>query len=340
MLRNDTVPDEGVIRKIQNLLELAKHATANENEAATAMMLAQQLLARYNLELQTVMGTKVANGASTVEEKRAKNATKYRAAYAWQRKLWESLASTNFCAMWIEVGEDHYASSKNYPYGRTIKGDRIVLLGKESNVKTVQLMGEYIIDTINRLLPYPSFEHMSRSAHSWREGCMDRLAERMEEKFEQMKQDDSAHDAAGYTAAPGTAMVVRGIYEQEKAANYDAQNGDGAWARMKQRDAEWAAGYDSRMVLRKEREDAAAAKIAAERALESAEAKAKREVREAKEAEKQCRRDERWSDTYWRQQERAGAKRDHRAYDAGQDAGSDIGLHGQVSGGKAPRQLS
>src|ERR1035437_5475168 len=215
----ENVPSESVIRKIQNLLELAKHQSANENEAATAMVLAQQLLARYNLELQTVMGTKVANGASTVEEKRAKNETKYRAAYAWQRSLWRVLADTNFCVQWITVGEDHYAPSKNYPYGRTIKGDRIVLLGKENNVKTVQMMGEYLIDTINRLLPYPSSEHMSRSAHSWREGCVDRLAERMEAKFEAMKQEDSAHDSAGYTAAPGTALVVRSIYEAEQVAN-------------------------------------------------------------------------------------------------------------------------
>ena len=337
MLRNDAMPDEGVIRKIQNLLELAKHATANENEAATAMILAQQLLARYNLELQTVMGTKVASGASSVEEKRDKNATKYRAAYAWQRRLWQVLADTNFCAMWIAQGEDHYAPSKNYPYGRTIKGDRIVLLGRESNVKTVQLMGEYIIDTINRLLPYPSFEHMSRSAHSWREGCVDRLAERMEEKFEAMKQDDSAHDAAGYTAAPGTALVVRSIYEAEQAANYDARYGEGAWARQQKRNDEWEAGYEKRRAEYKLLQEKEAAELAAARALESPEQKAKREKQEAKVEAREAAREARRRPRYRAEPE---DKRDYSAYSAGSRAGEQIGLHGQVSGGKAPRQLS
>ena len=147
MLRNDAVPDEVVIRKIQNLLELAKHATANENEAATAMLLAQQLLARYNLELQTVEGTRVAGGAvALAPEKREKQPTAYRIAYPWQQKLWNILAETNFCVMWEYEATEYYQ-------GRPYHGKRVMLLGKESNVTTVRLMGEYFVATIKRVLP-------------------------------------------------------------------------------------------------------------------------------------------------------------------------------------------
>jgi cysteinyl-tRNA synthetase len=101
-MEQQVLPNESIIRKIQNLLEMAKRAAGNEQEAATAMNIAQQLLAKYNLDLQTVQGTQVVGGAVKVEEKRDKNKTNYRAAYRWQRLLWQVLAETNFCATWIE----------------------------------------------------------------------------------------------------------------------------------------------------------------------------------------------------------------------------------------------
>ena len=334
MLRNDAVPDEGVIRKIQNLLELAKHATANENEAATAMALAQQLLARYNLDLQIVENTRVAGGAAAnTPEKREKQPTSYRVAYPWQNKLWKVLAETNFCAMWVYEATEYYQ-------GKPYKGKRVVLLGKESNVTTVRLMGEYFVDTIKRLLPYQNGDHNSRSAHSWKEGCVDRLAERMEAKFEEMKWEDSAHDCAGYTAAPGTALVVRSIYEAEQAANYDARWGDGAWARQQANDAEWNAGYETRMAKRKQEREEEEAKVAAARTLESLVDKARREKKEAAEAARQERANARYSEQYWNRQEREESKRDHSAYRAGAEVGDEIGINQQVGSGKTAKQLA
>lgn len=49
----DVKPSADVVRKIQALLNLGKRAS-NENEAALAMSRAQEMLAKYNLDMAII----------------------------------------------------------------------------------------------------------------------------------------------------------------------------------------------------------------------------------------------------------------------------------------------
>jgi hypothetical protein len=233
----------------------------------------------------------------------------------------------------------HTRPARTIHIGRVIKGDRIVLLGRESNVKIVQMMGEYLIDTINRLLPYQASEHMSKSAHSWREGCVDRLAERIRAKFEAMKQEDSAHDSEGSVAAPGTALVVRSIFEQEEIANYDARYGAGAWVRHKQREVELEQWYAEAPKREAERMRIAQEKRAELLAKETPEERKVRKAQEAKETAKRAREEARFNERYWKDQERAANRIDRSAYRAGAEAGNKIGLNTQVGAGSKNKSI-
>lgn len=90
---------DSIIRKIQKLLELAN--SPNENEAASAQGRAQELLQQYNLEVAIVKETAVAGGTVVIEEKREETKVNRSAAYQWQRDLWKTLATANFCFHWV-----------------------------------------------------------------------------------------------------------------------------------------------------------------------------------------------------------------------------------------------
>jgi hypothetical protein len=320
----EQVINESIIRKLQNLLAMAERSQGNEAEAQTAMNLAQQLMARHNLDIKTITGTHVAGG--TVKEKREKTPMPHSAAYQWQVDLWGTVALCNFCKHWVrEMTVPHKRKKK------MVRAKRHVLLGKEVNVLSAQMMGAYLCDTIERVLPYPNSERMSTSAHSWRAGCAERLRERMYDRFTKMQKEDAAHDSTGHTASPGTAMVMRSVVEQEEAANYDAAYGDGAWARRKAADAAWEAGYADRQQKEVAAETARLLKLANETPAE-------RKAREKEEA-KQDRANERYWQSAYNRQSRKDAKVDYEAVRAGREAGGTIGLDKQVGAGSVKGRL-
>lgn len=351
-------PTDSVVRKIQLLLNLGSRSEGNEAEAAAAMARAQELLAKYNLDLATVQDKVVEGGTAAREaESRRDYAKSNRSAmYKWQQKLVRTIAETNYCVYWVEeVQELKYVppskrdSSSRMRYadydeqGRTkLWVKRHKVLGTLVNTTGVMIMVDYLLDTIERLLPYPQKDRLSSQANLWREGCADRLCERIQTKAESMKKADYATQGeAVYT----TAIQVADLVRKEEIGNYEFVHGVGSWARKVARDRELEEYWSDENVARREAERAAAdlAKRNALLASETPAERERREKREAKEAEQQRRADERYSRQYWAHEDRKADREQRRknseAYRAGHKKGAEIGLDAQVSRGKETKNL-
>lgn len=324
---------DNVFRKIQLLLKLAERTEGNEVEAAAAMAKAQDILAQYNLDLATVQDKVVAGGTNTPEDEMAKRdyaRIRRSAMYNWQRNLVKALAEANYCRYWVvETNEGRR--------GEASRVKRHKVLGRLINTTAVLVMTDYLMDTIERLLPYTNRERLSRSANSWREGCADRLIERIKEKAEAMKQADYATQGE---AAYSTAMAVRNMATAETVGNYDHQFGKGAWAAKLARDAAWESGRAERLRLAAERETRELAELEAKLALETPEQKARREKKEQAERVKENTANARYWDAQDRKADREAARRDHNAYASGSQTAEKIGLDSQLKPGKTQERIS
>lgn len=345
-----TPVDDKTIRRIQLLLNLGSRSEGNEAEAAAAMAKAQELLAAYNLDLATVQDKVVAGGTAEREamEKRDYARSKRSAMYAWQRKLVKTIAEANYCVYWTaDVKEELPIAKKNRkPWEdmdtptvpRYVKRHKV--LGRLVNTTAVMIMVDYLLDTIERLLPYPQKERLSAEANLWREGCADRLCERIEQKAAAMRDAQKAYATGGETAVT-TTIQVADMAKKEEIANYDFRNGAGAWVRREARNAEIDAYYSDEAVAAREAEKQV--RIAAERAKETPEQRARREKEEAKEAARQARESARFWEREWRRQDREAEREERRkgsaAYRAGKTKGDEIGLDAQVGKGSETKGL-
>jgi hypothetical protein len=321
-------PSDGIMRKIQLLLNLGERSEGNETEAAAAMAKAQELLAQYNLDMATVADAVVAGGSnankSAADVKREKVEAKRNATYEWSRRLVKAVAEANYCVYWAE---DVRTESKA---GRVRWVKRHRVLGRVENTTAVLVMTDYLYGTIMRLLPYDKSTRLSSDAMAWCDGCVDRLTERVAAKARALRTPDyAAQGEAGYA----TAIMVRGMAEAEEAANHDAIHGKGAWVKKTAIEAEYERTWPEREARwaaeAKALRDKEAAKLLAETPAEKKQREAK-ERRERRESEAYSRR-------YWaredRREERAEARRSSDAYKSGAATGAAIGLDGQVAGG-------
>jgi len=311
---------DSLVRKIQLLLNLAARPEGNEAEAAAAMGKAQELLAQYNLDLGTVQDKVVAGGvaAREAETKRDYARVSKSAMYQWQRNLVRTVAEANFCRYWVE-------DTTETRWNRLCQVKRHKVLGRVVNTTAVLVMVDYLLETIERLLPWTGRERLCREAVLWREGCADRLVERINAKAAAMRKADYATQGE---AAYSTAIQVADLAKKEEAGNYDHYHGAGQWALKLKSEAESAVYWSEEAVAAREAERLA--KLAAARALESPAQKAKREREEAAQARRDERASARYSERYWREQDKQGERKASAAYRAGQAKGNDIGLDGQL----------
>ena len=180
-----TVSDD-VVRKIQLLLNLAERAEGNEQEAAAAMARAQDILAKYNLDLATVQDAVVAGGTNQTKEevKREKAEAKRNATYEWTHVLYRAVAEANYCKYWTADVRTETKSGKV----RWVKRHKV--LGRIENTTVVLMMADYLYATVMRLLPYDKSTWLSSDALAWCDGCVERLAERVKEKAEAQRTPD------------------------------------------------------------------------------------------------------------------------------------------------------
>jgi hypothetical protein len=322
--------DDSVVRKIQLLLNMAARAEGNEAEAAAAMAKAQDMLAKYNLDMATVQDAVVAGGtnASATDVKREKVEGKRNATYMWTQRLVRAIAEANYCVYWAA---DVRVVNEKSGRVRWIKRHRV--LGRIDNTTVVLMMTDYLYGTIMRLLPYDKSTWLSSEALMWCDGCVDRLIERINAKAQEMRTPDYATQGEqGYC----TALAISTMAEKERIANYDAVNGEGAWAKKLARDAAYEAGRAERVARwaleAKESEAREAARLLAETPVD----RARRERLEAAAQKKS----DKWSARYWARQEKAAqreaAKLSSAAYRSGRAKGGAIGLDTQLSTTKTP----
>ena len=298
------------------------------------MAKAQEILAKYNLDLATVQDAVVAGGTNATKEdvKREKVEAKRNATYEWTQRLVKAIAEANYCVYWAA---DVRVESKSTGRVRYVKRHRV--LGRVDNTTVVLMMTDYLYGTIMRLLPYDKSTWLTADALAWCDGCVDRLIERIDAKTRDMRTPDyAAQGEQGYC----TAIAVRNMAEAENIANYDAINGKGAWAKKLQREADYEAGRAVReaqwALEAKQRREAEEAKLLAE----TPEDKAKRLKREAKEAKESAA----YSRRYWaredRRAERADAKLNSYAYQSGKRVAESIGLDSQLANGAERKGLN
>lgn len=327
---------DDVIRKIQKLLSLGK--SSNEAEASLAMARAQELLAKHNLDFAMVKDSVVEGGVNQpLPEKREKTKIDRSAKFQWQRDLWKAVAESNFCWYWTadiweprkkEMSSEEW--NKKWWLEKKVHVKRHMVLGKQSNVVMVTAMGDYLMDTIERLCPYKGKERDSRSGLSFRRGMAETLSERVREKARKMQKESVPTES--------TALTIRDVAMAEFQANYDARYGEGAYARKLLSDSEWEAGREQR---EKEAEEA---RVKAELDWleylknETPAQKLQREKKEERERLRQEREDEKayysWSHKRYQQAKRTDAV----AYDAGRDAGKKVSLASQVDAGRARKE--
>lgn len=171
-----------VIARIQKLLARTKtDRGASEAEANTAMKMAQDMMAKYNLDMAVI---EAANGEK--DTTRVREELKGRAMYKWQRQLAKYVAEANFCYHLIR-SESKWVDSRcdegRWSHGHYKNIPKHIFVGRKVNVITAQLMYNYLTQTIEDGVPVENnAQRLSRSAMSWKEGCADRLCERLAAK--------------------------------------------------------------------------------------------------------------------------------------------------------------
>jgi len=306
---------DAILDKIAKLLSLAAKNT-NENEATSAAAKAQELLTRYNLDVAAVERTQ---GRTSGKREEAKVTGGF---YNYQQRLWRTVAHINFCLHWVQTFKD-VRDKTIVRRGRTyVKGDIVWkkqhrIVGRQVNVATTKTMAAYLEDAIDRALREKlggdNLEQLyGKWGISFREGCVHRIVERLNERHRARLSEEEKKSMAQDRAAMGDrpvgdqAITLVSYQKSEEDANYDYIYGEGTSARWKQQNAEAAA-----------KRAAEAAEYTAWAAANPEKARREEEERKAEEEKAAKRRRSSGGRAY---------RGDHRAWWAGHDAGDKVGL--------------
>jgi hypothetical protein len=318
---------EVIERRIEKLLKLAE-GREGEPEAAAALQKAQSLADAWNIEIAGIQGSKPG--------KREDNLFPG-GLYPYQRALYEAIAKLNHCLYWSRKGLQRGEKYKH----------RIV--GSKVNVLLTRQMAEYLQSTVERITRQEFCNgdpklFFIKDAHYFREGIIERIVEKIHAKRreeEAERQRRKAEEAArashpAYSGGGNALITIDDVAQREEEANYDFQYGEGAWARKKAREAEYAAELARRQEEARQRQ-AELEKWRRENPVEAAELDRKEAEENAKwwaEEEKRRRRNAaRRKGSYRSLGSSKPSKEDSDAYWAGRDRGKDIGLDRQVGGG-------
>lgn len=326
------------IDRIRKLMALTVERGASEHEAALASEHVQRLLAEHNLSMAAVEAT---GAASTPGGKRVREeGVGSRQVYKWQRTLMETLAKLNYCKAFTRF--------KTYS-GRASIFDGYDLIGRVDNVATTRHMFEYLLQTIERLarddVDNDPTQFFTRYAHSFKQGCADRLVLRLrlkqEEIVEQQERDakEAAARARHPSAAPSNlpAVILRDFVQDEHDLNNDLEQkwepGTTARRRREQEEAsaKWSAAREARRVaalargLNEGEASWAAVGYSDDRARELA-APVRGHADRAQRRKRQEREDNE-NRRFWQRQHREASHLDQRGYRKGQSAGDDVSLN-------------
>lgn len=221
-----------VVERIAKLMQLAER-NPNQEEAASALAKANELLEAYNLDMSTI---------ESATGKAGKRVDEYVSGgmHKFQRRLWEAIAELNYCFFWVmkvrvKPGSIQERRGRRYTH-------ELRLVGREVNVIATKNMASYLLGTIERL----TIERLGGEAHkqrysSWAVAFREGIADAVIEKIQQRRQDikdkeelekrEAAKRAAAHGVSTSTALTLADVEAREEQANYDFLHGEGAWAR-------------------------------------------------------------------------------------------------------------
>jgi hypothetical protein len=305
--------DSSIVDKIKKLLALAGN-NPNEAEATSALAKAQELLARYNLSMAQLDQSR-GTAKETTEAEGTRTKTKVErssAMFTYQRSLWAALAETNFCVYW---------STKIFHESGIYSTHHHNLVGREENVKTVELMGVYLEQAVNRLCPYKS----GKDVNLWKTGCIERICERLKE--DATSYNKSMEDSASQC----TGIAIADVRDRETHANHMYQHPDGAWWCPCQR----CYAVRSAENTRRWNEELAKQRAMPTAAVETIGVKKETDAQRRKREE----REERESNRYWnkhaKRESQERAKRESEAFKNGRITGNSVSLNSQIDKGQS-----
>lgn len=303
------------IEQVEKLLRLAGK-NQNENEAAAATAKAQELLAKYNLDMSIVE-----QNSGTSSGKRED--TKFEGGlYHYQRDVWEAVAELNFCMYWNMYAYDKAKTEKRRRPSYTFQ-HRVV--GRTVNVVATRGMADYLLGAIERLtrerFPEPS-QFFTRRANSFREGLAETVIGKIYDRRRHLLKADLKAERDAKRAAEklqregvstATTLTLSTLRKSEEDANTDFLYGEGTSARWAQEEAERAEAKRIRD--------------------EQYTAWARANPEEARKEEEE-RRKARRAGGYGRASYRDTKGRDYGAYYEGQDKGKAISIDPQAESRK------
>lgn len=344
--------DETVVARIRKLMALTTDRGASEAEAALAAEHVQRLLVEHNLSMATV---EASGGSADADGKRVREGVNHRQVYRWQRDLMYSIAKLHFCKVSMKF-KSRLGSGPDIFNGYD-------LIGRAANVATTEAMFSYLVHTIERLareeVNFDPTQYFTRYAHSFKQGCADRLMERLRRKRDEIvaENDRKAREKAArrqhpsYSGSTLPVIILTDFIQAEEDFNNDMHYGypPGTTARRRaENEAEYArqqAEYEMRKAsfMRRgfsaEIADFMARGFSEERAREIVEPKLEKPETEAQRRKRET-REKREQERFWRRVNRENSRIDSVAYRKGMQAGNDVGLDPQVRQGGSGKKLS
>lgn len=191
-----------ILERVRKMMRLANDAAATDGERDNALRMAHATLAKYNLS----MAQAEVSGEKGVEA-RTDGAFSLRE-YAWMRSVAMSVAELFFCSFFFVPYKPKHA---NYCF-----------VGSEANVFTAVEMAQYVIGSINREATKQAVAvgETPRGTY-WRDFCkgaMIRVSRRCKELIADAAKQ-KAEPSSSVATAPGTAIVLASVYQQELKLN-------------------------------------------------------------------------------------------------------------------------
>ena len=180
-----------VLERVKKMIALGNDAAATEAERETALRMAYNLLAKYNLSMSDLP-----NDESHEARERQDVVI---SADKWARSLAQSVGKLFFYSGTGTSGKDKHC-----------------FVGRQSNVMTARYMAEFLIKSVKREATTRYKSPTTPQGRSFCVGTVDSIRKRVE----QMLKSDTE-------STPGTALVLVSLHEREADANEKWLNGTG-----------------------------------------------------------------------------------------------------------------
>lgn len=184
-----------VLERVKKMMALGNCEGATEAERETALRMAYNLLAKYNLSISDL--------PSDQDTEARERQDVVISADRWARSLAQAVAKLFFC--------------KYFYIGTGTSGkDKHCFVGRQSNVITARYMSEFLIKSIKREASRRYKSPTTPQGRSFCVGTVDSVRKRVEEMI---KQDTDS--------TTGAALVLVSLHQREADANVKWLNGTG-----------------------------------------------------------------------------------------------------------------